>query len=77
MNRVRKEKLKENIEKLDPQEHAQIFSIIRKYTADYTKTQSGVLVSSDTLPDVCIDEMETMVAYCLDQRKQFDFTRRK
>ncbi len=77
MNRLRKEKLKENIEKLDPQEHAQVFSIVRKYTEDYTKTQTGVLVSSDTLSDACLIEIETLVSYCLDQRKQFDFTRRQ
>lgn len=77
MNRIRKEKLKENIEKLDPQEHAQIFGIIKKYTETYTKTQTGVLVSSDTLPDACLQEMEALVAFYLDQRKQFDFTRRQ
>jgi hypothetical protein len=77
MNRVRKEKLKENIEKLDPQEHAQIFGIVKKYTETYTKTQTGVLVSSDTLPDACLQEMESLVSFYLDQRKQYDFSRRQ
>jgi hypothetical protein len=77
MNRVRKEKLKENIEKLDPQEHAQIFGIVKKYTETYTKTQTGVLVSSDTLPDACLHEMESLVSFYLDQRKQYDFSRRQ
>ena len=77
MNRVRKEKLKENIEKLDPQEHAQLFGIIKTYTDTYTKTQTGVLVSSDTLPDACLQEMEALVAFYLDQRKQYDFSRRQ
>jgi hypothetical protein len=77
MNRVRKEKLKENIEKLDPQEHAQIFGIVKTYTETYTKTQTGVLVSSDTLPDTCLQEMEALVAFYLDQRKQYDFSRRQ
>jgi hypothetical protein len=72
MNRSRKEALKEQIEKLDPQEHAQIFAIIKKYTDSYTKTQTGVLVSSETLPDDCIKEMETMVTFYLDQRKRMD-----
>lgn len=76
MNRVRKETLKENIEKLDPQEHAQIFAVVRRYTQDYTKTQSGVLVSSDTLSDECMLEIEKLVAYYLDQRKTMDFTRK-
>lgn len=77
MNRVRKEKLKENIEKLDTQEHDQIFGIIKKYTDVYTKTQSGVLVSSDALPEECLLEMESMVAFYLDQRKHYDFSRRQ
>ncbi len=72
MNRARKEALKEQIEKLDPQEHAQIFAIVKKYTDTYTKTQNGVLVSSEGLPDQCIKEMETMVNFYLDQRKRMD-----
>ncbi len=72
MNRLRKEALKEQIEKLDPQEHAQIFGIVKKYTENYTKTQNGVLVSSETLPDECIKEMETMVSFYLDQRKRME-----
>jgi len=72
MNRARKEALKEQIEKLDPQEHAQIFAIVKKYTDTYTKTQNGVLVSSESLPDQCIKEMEAMVNFYLDQRKRMN-----
>lgn len=77
MNRVRKERLKETLDKLDPEEHAQVFGIINRYTSDYTKTQTGVFVSSDVLPDQCIEEMEALVAYFLDQRKQMDAERQK
>ena len=69
MNRLRKEQLKENLEKLDAEEHAQIFATIQRYTADYTKTQAGVFVSSDNLPDECLFEIEKMVQYYIDQRK--------
>lgn len=69
MKRPQKEKLKENLEKLDAEEHAQLFAIIKRYTDTYTKTQTGVLVSSDVLPDECLLEMEKLVAYYLDQRK--------
>jgi hypothetical protein len=69
MNRSQKEALKEKIEKLDPQEHAQLFSIIKRYTDTYTKTQSGVLVSSDNLPAECFVELDKMVSFFLDQRK--------
>ena len=77
MNRVRKERLKETLDKLDPEEHAQVFGIINRYTSDYTKTQSGVFVSSDVLPDQCIEEMESLVAYFLDQRKRMEAERQK
>ena len=69
MQRVRKEQLKERLDKLDPQEHAQIFEIVKRYTEDFTRTQTGVLVSSEVLPDECLREMETMVTYFFDQRK--------
>jgi hypothetical protein len=76
MNRVRKERLKETLEKLDPEEHEQVFGIIKRYTSDYTRTQSGVFVSSDVLPDQCLIEMEALVAYFLDQRKRMDAERK-
>lgn len=68
MNRSRKERLKEQLEKLDPEEHAQIFAVIQRYTQTYTRTQTGVLVSSETLPDECLLEVERMVAYFLEQK---------
>ena len=72
MNRLRKEQLKERLEKLDAEEHAQIFETIKRYTNEYTRTQTGVLVSSETLPDECIIEIEKMATYYLDQRKRMD-----
>ncbi len=71
MNRLQKEQLKEKIDKLDAQEHAQLFAIIKKYTEQYTKTQSGVLVSSDNLSDECLQEIEKRVHYFLDQREKW------
>ena len=76
MNRLRKEQLKEQLEKLDAEEHAQIFEIVKRYTQDYTRTQTGVLVSSDTLPDECLVEMERMVKYFFDQRKWMETSSR-
>lgn len=72
MNRARKEKLREQIDRLEPQEHAQIFGIIQRYTDSFTKTQSGVLVSSDVLPNECLVEIEKMVTFYLDQRKRME-----
>ncbi len=72
MNRARKERLKEQLDKLDPEEHEQIFGIIQRYTDVFTKTQNGVLVSTDNLTDECLQEIERMVTFYLDQRKQMD-----
>jgi hypothetical protein len=77
MRRIQKEKLKENLDRLDAEEHAQVFNIIKKYTDNFTKTQTGVLVSSESLSDECLLEMETLVKYYMDQRKTIDFTRRQ
>lgn len=72
MNRTRKEQLKERVEKLDADEHAQIFAVIKRYTQNFTKTHSGVLVSSDNLPDECMLEIEKMVTFYFDQRKRME-----
>ena len=64
--------MKEKLEKLDAEEHAQVFAIIKRYTNEYTLTQTGVLVSSEMLPDECLTEIETMAAYYIDQRKRMD-----
>ena len=72
MNRARKEKLRDQLDTLDLHEHAQVFEVIKRYTEEYTRTHSGVLVSSESIPDTCIVEMETLVAFYLDQRKRMD-----
>lgn len=64
--------MKEKLDQLDANEHEQIFGIIKKYTENYTKTQNGVLVSSDALPDECLVEIDRMVTFYLDQHKQMD-----
>ena len=72
MSRPLKEKLREQLDMLDVHEHAQIFEVIKRYTQEYTRTNSGVLVSSESLPAACIGEMETLVAFYTDQRKRMD-----
>lgn len=72
MSRLRKEKLREHLDALDVHEHAQIFEVIKRYTQEYTRTQSGVLVSSESLPPACITEMETLVTFYTEQRKRMD-----
>lgn len=72
MNRAQLEALRERIESLDPQEHAQLFEVIKRHTTNYTKTQTGVLLSSDCLSAACLQELTTMVSFYVDQRKQME-----
>ena len=72
MNRGQLETLRETIESLDPQEHAQLFEIIKRYTDKYTKTQTGVLISSELLPAECLRELSQLVSFYVDQRKRMD-----
>jgi len=70
--RAEKEILKEKLDKMDEIEHSQVFEIVSKYTQEFTRTQSGVLVSSSILPDKCIAEIQAYVSFCLDQKKRID-----
>ena len=70
--RAAKEALKEQLDKMDEIEHSQVFEIVKRYTKEFTKTQSGILVSSAILPDKCISEIQTYVTFCIDQKKRID-----
>jgi hypothetical protein len=71
-SRSKKEWLKEKIDAMDSNEHGQIYDIVKKYTTQYTNTQAGVLVSTDSLSDECLGEIEKYVVFCQDQRKRMD-----
>lgn len=70
--RSKKEMLKDHLDHMDSNEHNQIFDIIKKYTDQFTKTQNGVLVSTDNLNDDCLTEIEKYISFCLDQKKRMD-----
>jgi hypothetical protein len=72
MNRSQLERLRDTIDALDTQEHAQLFDVIKRYTASYTKTQTGVLIASDALPLECLTELDRMVSFYADQRKRME-----
>ncbi len=72
MNRSKKEWLKEQLDKMDVSEHSQVYAIVKKYTDQVTKTQNGILVSTDVLTNDCLLEIEKYVTFCLDQRKRMD-----
>jgi hypothetical protein len=64
--------MKEHLDRMETNEHNQVFSIIKRYTDQFTKTQNGVLVSTDNLNNECLDEIEKYITFCLDQRKRMD-----
>jgi hypothetical protein len=64
------EKLKEQIDNLEPNEHKQIYNIMKKKELHVTKTQNGVLVSADKIDDETLEEVEKYVLFCLDQQKR-------
>jgi hypothetical protein len=72
MNRGQLERLRDRIDGLDTQEHAQLFAIIKRYTEKYTQTETGALVSSEHIPLECIQELDRMVSFFTDQRKRMD-----
>lgn len=71
-SRSKLESMKDSIDKLELTEHSQIFSIIKQFTSNYTKTQTEVLVSTDTLSDECLTEIEKYINFCLDQKRRMD-----
>lgn len=64
--------MKEHLDRMETNEHNQVFSIIKKYTDQFTKTQNGVLVSTDNLNDECLQDIEKYITFCLDQRKRME-----
>jgi hypothetical protein len=71
-SRSKLEKLKEQIDKLEQNEHKQIYNIMKRNELQVTKTQNGVLVSADSLNDETLAEVERYVLFCIDQRKRME-----
>jgi len=69
-SRSKLETLKDQIDKLEPNEHKQIYNIMKKKELQVTKTQNGVLVSADNISDETLEEVEKYVLFCLDQQKR-------
>jgi len=72
MNRSKLELMKAQLENLDEQEHIQIYSIIKRYTSSFSKTTNGVFISSENLSEECLNEIQTHIQFCLDQRKRME-----
>lgn len=70
--RTKKEWMKEQLDNMDSNEHNQVFKIIQKYTDQYTKTQTGILISTDNLNDECLNEIDKYIHFCMDQKKRME-----
>lgn len=69
---MRKEKLKESLDKLSECEHEQIFAIVQRFTEQFTCSESGVYVSADSLNEECISEIEKYIDFCIAQKQRLD-----
>jgi hypothetical protein len=72
MNKQKKEWMKEQIDLMDSNQHNQIFNIITKYTNTFTKTQTGILVSTDKLSNDCLEEINRYINFSIDQKKRIE-----
>ena len=64
--------MKDAIDKMESNEHLQILNIVKKYTDNFTKTQAGVLVSTEILNEECLQEIDRYITFSIDQRKRID-----
>jgi len=64
--------MKERLDAMDANEHAQIFTIVRKYTDQGTRTQTGILISTDFMNDDCLAEIDAYIQFLTDQRKRME-----
>jgi hypothetical protein len=70
--RTKKEWMKDRLDAMDANEHSQIFTIVRKYTDQGTRTQSGILISTEFMSDECLGEIEAYIQFLSDQRKRME-----
>jgi len=71
-SRSKKEWMKERLDEMDANEHSQIFAIVRKYTEQGTRTQSGILISTEFMNDECLAEIDAYIQFLTDQRKRME-----
>jgi len=64
--------MKDRLDAMDANEHSQIFTIVRKYTDQGTRTQSGILISTEFMNDECLAEIDAYIQFLSDQRKRME-----
>lgn len=72
MNRSKLEQMKSQIDSLEPADHQQLYTIIKRYTDTFTKTTNGVFVSSENLSAECLEQMEKHIQFCTDQHRRME-----
>ena len=70
--RSKKEWLKEQLDKMEANEHVQVFNLIKQHNDQFTRTQNGILISTDNLNDECLTEIEKYITFSMDQRKRME-----
>ena len=70
--RSKKEWLKEQLDKMEANEHVQVFNLIKRHNDQFTRTQNGILISTDNLNDECLTEIEKYITFSMDQRKRME-----
>jgi hypothetical protein len=72
MNRSKLEQMKAQVDELDANDHKQLYFIISQFTNEFTKTTNGVFISSENLSLECLQQIETHIQFCSDQRKRIE-----
>ena len=64
--------MKEQLDKLEVNEHIQVHGILMKRNISVTKAPNGIFVSSEHIPLECLQEMEQYILFCIDQKSRMD-----
>jgi len=62
----------DKINQLSSTEHEEILKIIKVHSVDFTQNKNGIFFNISALPDVVIKEIDTFVAYSLNNSKELD-----
>jgi hypothetical protein len=68
----RRRLLQERVHNLSPTEHNEIFKILSKHDAQFTKNSNGCFFNLVHVSDDVISEIETFVRYCLENEQKID-----
>ena len=64
--------LEEQISRLGPTEHREIFRILLKHRISFTQNNNGTFVNISNIPDSIVDEISKFVTFCTRNNKELD-----